>query len=210
MPPTRIAVLVSGYGSNLQAIIDAVEGGRLPGVEVALVVSNRRDAYGVTRAIQHGIPVVTFPLAPYTRAGVPRQAYDADLAGIVESFDATWVVMAGWMHVLTDAFLGRFPSRVINLHPALPGTFPGTDAIERAHAAFERGEIERTGVMVHLVPDEAVDAGPVVMQEPVPIRPGESLEELEERIHRLEHRLLVAATHQLLCGPHHEPCSNAA
>lgn len=210
MSLTRIAVLVSGYGSNLQAIIDAVEGGRLPGVEVALVVSNRREAYGITRAVQHGIPVVIFPLAPYTRAGMAREAYDADLAAIIESFGVSWVVMAGWMHVLSDAFLNHFPSRVINLHPALPGAFPGTDAIERAHAAFQRGEIEQTGVMVHLVPDEAVDAGPVVMKETVPLRRGESLEELEERIHRLEHRLLVAAVYQLLCGAGQEPGRHAA
>ncbi len=195
----RIAVLVSGFGSNLQAIIDAVEGGRLPDVELALVVSNRRDAYGIKRAVRHGIPVIYFPLAPYTRSGGTREEYDADLAGIVESFDVTWVVMAGWMHVWSDAFLSRFPSRVINLHPALPGEFPGTDAIQRAYRAFQRGEIDRTGVMVHQVPDEAVDAGPVVVKEVVPIRSDDSLEELEERIHRIEHRLLVGAIHQLLC-----------
>ncbi len=195
----RIAVLVSGFGSNLQAIIDAVEEGKLPGVEIGLVVSNRRKAFGITRAVRHGIPVVVFPLAPYTKAGRPREAYDADLAAIVGSFDVSWVVMAGWMHVLSDAFLTHFPSRVINLHPALPGAFPGTDAIERAYEAFQRGEIERTGVMVHLVPDEGVDTGPVVARELVPLRPEQSLEELEDRIHRVEHRLLVDAIHQLLC-----------
>ncbi len=196
---TRIAVLVSGFGSNLQAIIDAVEGGRLPDVELALVVSNRREACGIRRAVRHGIPVIYFPMAPYTRAGRPRDEYDADLAGLLESFDVTWVVMAGWMHVWSDAFLTRFPSRVINLHPALPGEFAGTDAIARAYRAFQRDEIERTGVMVHLVPDEAVDAGPVVVKEVVRIHPEESLEELKERIHTLEHRLLVQALHQLLC-----------
>lgn len=195
----RIAVLVSGFGSNLQAIIDAVEEGKLPGVEIGLVVSNRRKAFGITRAVRHGIPVAVFPLAPYTKGGRPREAYDADLAAIVGSFDVSWVVMAGWMHVLSDAFLTHFPSRVINLHPALPGAFPGTDAIERAYEAFQRGEIERTGVMVHLVPDEGVDTGPVVARELVPLRPEQSLEELEDRIHRVEHRLLVDAIHQLLC-----------
>lgn len=196
---TRIAVLVSGFGSNLQAIIDAIGGGRLPDVELALVVSNRRKAYGIIRAVRHGIPVIYFPLAPYTRAGRAREEYDADLAGIVESFDVTWVVMAGWMHLWSDAFLSRFPSRVINLHPALPGEFPGTNAIERAYRAFQRGEIERTGVMVHLVPNEAVDAGPVVVKEVVPIHQEDTLEDLEERIHRFEHRLLVEAIHQVLC-----------
>jgi folate-dependent phosphoribosylglycinamide formyltransferase PurN len=107
--------------------------------------------------------------------------------------------MAGWMHVLGDSFLSRFPSQVINLHPALPGTFPGTDGIERAYEAHQRGEIDHTGVMVHLVPDEAVDAGPVVAKEEVPIHPQDSLDELEQRIHAVKDRLLVEAVHQLLC-----------
>jgi len=195
----RIAVLISGFGSNLQAIIDAVEEGKLPGVEIGLVISNRSDAYGIERAVRHGIPVVTFPLAPYARAGRPRSEYDADLAAILKAFDVSWVVMAGWMHVLSDAFLAHFDSRVVNLHPALPGAFPGTEAIERAYEAYQRGEIDHTGVMVHLVPDDAVDAGPVVVKEVVPIRAQDSLNELEERIHAVEHRLLVEALRQLLC-----------
>ncbi len=195
----RIAILISGYGSNLQAILDAVERGDLPGVEPALVVSNRRDAYGIVRAIRHGVPVLYFPLAPYTRAGRPRATYDADLAALLEAFRIDWVVLAGWMHVLSDAFLRHFPSRVVNLHPALPGTFPGTHAIARAFEAFRRGEIDRTGVMVHLVPDEGVDIGPVVAQEEVPIFPEDTLDTLEARIHATEHRLLVRALAQLLC-----------
>jgi formyltetrahydrofolate-dependent phosphoribosylglycinamide formyltransferase len=195
---TRIAVLVSGYGSNLGAVLDAVERGDLPGVEVGLVVSNRRDAYGIQRAIEHGVPVAYFPLAPYRRAGRPRTDYDGDLAGLVAAFGIAWVVLAGWMHVLSASFLDCFPSRVVNLHPALPGTFPGTHAIERAYRAYQAGEIDRTGVMVHLVPDPAVDAGPVVIHEEVLIRPEESVDELEARIHAVEHRLLVSALRQLL------------
>jgi len=110
-----------------------------------------------------------------------------------------WVVLAGWMHLLSDQFLSRFPARVVNLHPALPGTFPGTHAIERAYAAYQRGEITHTGIMVHLVPDEAVDAGPVVAQEEIPILPADSLPDLEERVHAVEHRLLVQALRRLLC-----------
>ncbi|MFW6115670.1 MAG: phosphoribosylglycinamide formyltransferase [Chloroflexota bacterium] len=196
---TRIGILISGFGSNLQAIIEAWEAGRLPDVEIALVVSNRREAYGIKRAVRHGIPVVYFPVAPYTEAGKAREKYDADLAGILRSFGVEWVVMAGWMHVLSDAFLRHFPSRVINLHPALPGTFPGTDAIERAYKAYQRGEIEHTGVMVHLVPDEGVDVGPVVIAEVIPIRPEDSLEELEADIHDVEHRVLVEAVCRLVC-----------
>lgn len=187
----RIAILISGFGSNQQAIMDAVGAGHLPGVEVALVVSNRRGAFGIKRAVKHGVPVVYFPLAPYTQADRPREEYDADLARIIQAFNVEWVVMAGWMHVWTDAFLKHFPSKVVNLHPALPGTFPGTHSIEKAYDAYQQGEIEHTGVMVHLVPDPAVDAGPAIAQEVVPIHPDDSLEDLETRIHSVEHRLLV-------------------
>jgi formyltetrahydrofolate-dependent phosphoribosylglycinamide formyltransferase len=198
---TRIAILISGYGSNQQAIMDAVAEGRLPGVEVALVVSNRKDAYGIQRAIERGVPVVYFPLAPYSKAGRPRREYDADLSSLVCAFGATWVVLAGWMHVLGNAFLQQFPSRVVNLHPALPGTFPGTHAIARAYEAYRQGVISRTGVMVHLVPDEGVDIGPVVAQEVVPIHPEDTMDDLETRVHATEHRLLVQALHDLLCQP---------
>lgn len=180
--------------------MDAVERGRLPGVEVALVVSNRREAFGIKRAVRHGVPVVYFPLAPYTKAGRSRREYDADLAAILRAFDVTWIVQAGWMHLFTSAFLDHFPSRVVNLHPALPGMFPGMHGIEEAYEAYQCNEIEHTGVMVHLVPDEGVDAGPVVAQEEVPIHPEDSLDDLEARIHAVEHRLLVQALHDLLCG----------
>jgi len=196
---TRIAVLISGFGSNLEAILEATEAGQLPGVEVTLVVSNRAEAYGIRRAIRHGVPVIYFPLAPYTKAGRSRREYDAQLAAILHAFGVEWVVQAGWMHLFSSAFLDHFPSRVVNRHPALPGQFPGTHAIERAYRAYQQGEITHTGVMVHLVPDEAVDAGPVVAQEIVPIYPSDSLEELEARIHAVEHRLLVQALYDLCC-----------
>ncbi len=197
---TRIAVLVSGSGTNLQAIIDAVDTGVLPEVEIAIVASNRREAHGLKRAIQAGIPVTYFPLLPYTKAGRPRADYDRDLAHILSSFEVKWIVMAGWMHIFTDAFIRHYPERILNLHPALPGTFPGTDAIARAFDAYQHGEIDHTGVMVHIVPNEAVDAGPVVAQVEVPILPSDTQASLEARVHATEHRLLVQALRQELCG----------
>ena len=194
----NLAVLISGNGSNLQAILDAVDSGDLPDAKVVLVVSNRKDAYGMQRAFKHGVPVVYFPKLPYTNAGRPRADYDADLARIVQGFDVDWVVQAGWMHIFTQAFIRHFPNRIVNLHPALPGMFPGAHGIADAFAAYQRGEIDHTGVMVHLVPDEAVDAGPVVAQEMVPILPDDTLENLEVRIHAVEHRLLVTALRRLL------------
>ncbi len=189
-PPTsniqRLDVLISGNGSNLQAILDACACGELH-AQVVAVISNKRDAYGLERAQRADVPAIV-KLRPKEQ---DRRAYDAELAEIVASSQPDWVVLAGWMRVLSSAFLERFPGRVVNLHPALPGTFPGAHAIERAYEAYQASEIDHTGVMVHLVPDEGVDDGPVLAQEIIAINSGDSIESLEARIHAVEHRLLV-------------------
>lgn len=189
----RLVVLISGNGSNLQALIDAAGAGQLP-ARIVAVVSNRAGAYGLQRATRHHIPTVVLPHTS------PRAEYDARLARAVAGFEPDWVVLAGWMRLLTMNFLGRFPHRVVNLHPALPGQFPGTHAIERAFEAAGRGEISQTGVMVHLVPDEGVDSGPVLATRAVPIRPDDTLESLESRIHAVEHELLVDTVRKLIEG----------
>jgi formyltetrahydrofolate-dependent phosphoribosylglycinamide formyltransferase len=188
----RIVVMVSGGGTNLQALIDAVESGALP-AQIALVVSNRRDAYALQRAEQHGIPSLYFPLKPYTNAGRPRSDYDADLATQIVKSEPDLIVLAGWMHVLSPAFLERFPRQIINLHPALPGEFPGADAIDRAFAAFRAREINVSGCMVHYVIPE-VDAGEVIASAAVPFLKGDTLDSYSERLHAAEHQLLVYAT----------------
>jgi phosphoribosylglycinamide formyltransferase 1 len=185
--PTTIVVLISGNGSNLQAILDACASGEL-NAQVVAVISNKKDAYGLERAKRAAVPTIVKPKPKE----LDRRVYDAELADLVASYRPEWVVLAGWMRVLSSAFLDRFPNHVVNLHPALPGTFPGTHAIDRAYAAYRAGEIARTGVMVHLVPDEGVDVGPVLAQEIVPIDPDDTLESLEARIHAVEHRLLVS------------------
>jgi phosphoribosylglycinamide formyltransferase-1 len=192
-PPPRLVVLISGNGSNLQAILDACQGGQLP-AEVVAVISNKPSAYGLERARTAGVPA----LVASRRKDQERAEADAALADRVAGYHPDWVVLAGWLRVLTNAFLQRFPGRVVNLHPALPGTFPGLHAIERAFASARAGEIDHTGVMVHLVPDEGVDVGPVLAQQPVPILPDDTLESLEARIHAVEHRLLVEALHRLI------------
>lgn len=189
----RLAVLISGNGSNLQAIIDACASGELA-AQVVTVLSNRLDAFGLERSRRASIPAT----AMSKQKSQDRREYDSMLADIVAAHEPDWVVLAGWMRVLSCDFLNRFPNRVINLHPALPGTFPGTNAIERAFDAFQRGELTHTGVMVHLVPDEGVDSGPVLAQKSVPIYPGDSLADLEARIHSVEHRLLVATLARLI------------
>lgn len=195
----KLAVLISGNGSNLQAIIDACRGGFLD-AEVVVVVSNRKAAYGLQRAEKAGIPTVYHPFKPYKEAGRSRREYDADLARLVEEYKPDLVVLAGWMLILSSDFLDRFPYRVVNLHPALPGQFPGAHAIQDAFEAFQRGEIKETGVMVHLVPDEAVDAGPVIASEAVPIYPSDDIDTLTKRIHNVEHRLLIRALRRLIEG----------
>ncbi len=190
----RLAVFISGHGSNLQAIIDATETGVLE-AQIEAVVSNRRAAYGLTRAEQAGISTLYFPLKPYRESGRSREDYEADLADRIAAYQPDLLVLVGWMHVLGPAFLDRFPGRVLNLHPALPGQFPGTHAIQRAYEAFQRNEIKHTGVMVHWVVPE-VDAGLVVAKAEVPIYATDSLDDLETRIHATEHRLIVEAIRQ--------------
>lgn len=193
--PKRLVVLISGNGSNLQAVLNACEDGVLP-AQVVLVVSNRSDAYGIQRAQNAGVKVAVLPV----KKGQDRGEYDRQLADQVAQAQPDWIVLAGWMRIFTSTFLNRFAGRVINLHPALPGKYPGTRAIERAYESFLCGEIDHTGVMVHLVPDEGVDNGPVLAQESVPILPGDTLDTLEERVHQVEHRLLVDTLKKILTG----------
>ena len=160
---------------------------------VVAVISNRGEAYGLERARRANVPAVFLP----KQREMERRTYDAVLAEQVHFFRPDWILLAGWMRLLSSVFLDQFPNRVINLHPALPGAFPGTNAIERAYQAYRQGSIRSTGVMVHLVPDEGVDSGPVLRQECVEILRGETLKELEQRIHDVEHRLLVDALKQL-------------
>lgn len=203
----RLVVMISGSGTNLQAILDATSLNRnLPQdassggehgterlhAEVVLVVSNRKAAYGLTRAERAGVPTLYAPLKPYRDAGRSREEYDAELAERISAYRPDLIVLAGWMHILSPAFLDRFPNKVINLHPALPGMFPGTHAIERAFAAYQRGEIEHSGCMVHYTVPE-VDAGPVIATAIVPINPEDTLETFEARMHATEHRLIVEA-----------------
>ena len=195
--PTLV-VLISGSGTNLQAIIDAIESKNL-NAKIALVVSNRKAAYGLVRAEQHDIPTKYFPLKPYTDAGKTREDYDADLSALVAEYNPTLVVLAGWMQVFTPVFLNHFSDKVINLHPALPGAFAGTHAIERAFEAFQNGEITESGCMIHYVIPE-VDAGKVITTATVPFRKGDTVESYEARMHEVEHQLIVKGIQLALEG----------
>jgi formyltetrahydrofolate-dependent phosphoribosylglycinamide formyltransferase len=184
----RLVVMVSGSGTNLQAILDAC-GQSVPAAggldaEVVLVISNDPEAYGLKRASAAGVPATVLP-----HQGRDRDEYDTELAYEATIVGADLVVLAGWNRVLTHNFLSRHT--VINLHPAKPGAFPGLGAIQKAFDAWERGEAESGGVMVHYVPDEGIDSGPVIAWEEVPIVDGDTVESFELRVHQTEHRLLV-------------------
>ena len=190
---SRLVVLISGNGSNLQAILDACASGELDATVVS-VISNKAEAYGLIRARNAGVESIHIPKLE----AESRQQYDTRLADCVTNRQPDYIILAGWMRILSSSFLSSFPNRVINLHPALPGTFPGTHAIERAYEAYQRKEINHTGVMVHLVPDEGVDNGPVLSTEIVPIFADDTLESLETRVHKTEHKLLVSTLKELI------------
>jgi formyltetrahydrofolate-dependent phosphoribosylglycinamide formyltransferase len=187
-----LVVLVSGSGSNLQALIDASADSRLP-ADVVAVVSNKPDVFALQRADAAGVPAVHVGVHP----GEERSDYDARLADVVAGFDPDLIVLAGWMRILTMSFLGWFPNRVVNLHPALPGELPGTGAIERAWDEAVAAVRTQTGVMVHLVPDEGVDDGPVLGTALVPIDVEAGFDAFSALVHATEHRLLVDTLAQL-------------
>jgi phosphoribosylglycinamide formyltransferase 1 len=192
----RIVVLVSGNGGNLQAILDAVDDGRLA-ARVVGVVSNRPAVRALQRATTAGVPTAVVEAQP----AETRVQYDARLRDVVEGWAPDIVVLAGFMRVLSPVFLDAFPQAVVNIHPALPGELPGIRAIERAHAQAQDGLRTHSGVMVHLVPDAGVDSGPVLAAVEVAVSRGESLADFATRMHDAEHRLLVRALVEFIDQP---------
>lgn len=174
----KVGVLVSGSGTNLQAIIDAAKEG-LP-IEVAHVVSSRPDAYGIERAKAAGIPVLVLNREIYADA----RAADAMIADTLTASGVEYVVMAGYMRMVTDVLLDAFPNRIVNLHPALLPSFKGAHAIQDA---FDAG-VKVTGVTVHFANDE-YDKGPIIAQKAVIVRETDTVDMLEERIHEVEHEM---------------------
>jgi phosphoribosylglycinamide formyltransferase-1 len=196
----RIAVLVSGNGSNLQALIDAIESKRLAGVEIAVVISNRADAYGLQRALQHQCPAIYIP---WIRK-VQQQDAEAKLLHILQIFEIDLIVLAGWLRIFSPDFIAHFPRRIINLHPALlPDNgaetyvtndgvvIPALRGIHVVRKAIE-ANLPTTGSTVHYVIPE-VDAGPVIARVEVSITPDDTEDTVHERIKEQEHRLIVEA-----------------
>jgi phosphoribosylglycinamide formyltransferase-1 len=186
----RIGVLLSGRGSNFEALAESVAAGRIPNAEIALVVSNREGAPGIERARKRGIEARVIP-----SKGLEREAYDRLVAAALQEKKVDLVCLAGYMRLLSAYFVAAFPNRILNIHPSLLPAFPG---LEAQRQALEHGA-KFSGCTVHFV-DEHLDAGPIVLQAAVPIEDGDTVEKLSERILREEHRIYSEAVRIVLEG----------
>jgi len=197
----KIVVFVSGNGSNLQALINAQKSKILP-IEIVHVMCNKPNAFSIKRCETENIPYTVFPRI-ISGAKITRKEYDQMLLRRLnvevkkqkQTYDL--IVLAGWMHILSDLFLNKLTCPIINLHPALPGAFPGAHAIEDAHAAFLKNEITYTGIMIHTVVPE-IDAGNVIEYTEIPIFEEDSVETLRNRISYFEKGLLLKAIGKLI------------
>ena len=203
----KITILISGNGSNLQAIIDACNTENLPNARIVRVISDRKGAFGLQRAERAGIPTAYHGIVPYKekhpdpadarkQSQAAREAYDADLASIILADSPHVVVCAGFMRILTPSFLNPISDSgtpIINLHPSLHGDLVGAHCIDDAWKEFGAGKRTKTGIMIHYVIAE-VDLGAPIVQQEVGIEGCKTLEELQERIHAAEHPLIVKGT----------------
>jgi len=188
--PHRIGVLLSGRGSNFEALADSIAAGRLPGAQIVLVVSNREDAAGLLRAAERKIPAKVIP-----SKGLQREAYDKLVVEELQRAGVELVCLAGFMRLLSPYFVASFPQRILNIHPSLLPSFPG---LEAQRQALEYG-VKFSGCTVHLV-DENLDAGPILAQSVVPVRDDDTSESLSARILIEEHRIYTDAVRLLLSG----------
>jgi len=188
--PQRIGVLLSGRGSNFEALADQIAAGRIPGAEIAIVISNREDAPGLARAAARGIATKAIP-----SKGLPREAYDTLVVAELRKANVDLVCLAGFMRLLSPYFVAAFPRRILNIHPSLLPSFPG---LEAQRQALEYG-VKFSGCTVHLV-DESLDAGPILVQAAVPVRDDDTDESLSARILTEEHRIYAEAVRLVLSG----------
>jgi phosphoribosylglycinamide formyltransferase 1 len=186
----RIGVLLSGRGSNFEALAESIGAGRIPGAEIALVVSNREGAPGIEKARVRGMATRVIP-----SKGLERETYDRQVAAALQDAKVDLVCLAGYMRLLSPYFIAAFPQRILNIHPSLLPSFPG---LEAQRQALEHGA-KFTGCTVHFV-DENLDAGPIVLQSAVAIRDDDTVESLSDRILREEHRIYTEAVSIILEG----------
>ena len=190
MAKKRVGVLISGNGSNLQALIDACKSPDYP-AEITAVISNKSDAYGLNRAAEAGIPSHVVPHKEYAT----REAFDEEMDGLLAHHSVEIVCLAGFMRLLSPWFVKKWQGRLLNIHPSLLPAFKGAHAVRDALAAGAK----ESGCTVHLVTDE-LDSGPMIAQARVPVLPGDTEESLHKRIHAEEHRIYPAALKKLIEG----------
>jgi phosphoribosylglycinamide formyltransferase-1 len=186
----RIGVLLSGRGSNFEALADSVAAGRIPGAEIAVVVSNREGSPGIEKAKERKIATRVIP-----SKGLEREAYDRQVVAVLHEHKVDLVCLAGYMRLLSPFFVASFPNRILNIHPSLLPSFPG---LESQRQALEYG-VKFAGCTVHFV-DENLDAGPIVLQATVPVRDDDTEETLASRILKEEHRIYTEAVRIVLEG----------
>lgn len=189
----RIVVLASGGGSNLQAIIDACAA-KVIEAKVVGVATDNPSAFAIQRAANHQID--TAVVTPLDNEA--RTSFDSRLATTISQWRPDLVVLAGFMRKLSISFIQHFPNSIINLHPGMPGQLPGINAIERAYSEFAAGNRSSSGVMVHYVPDEGIDTGPVIASMPVVLKENDTLHDFEQRMHATEHQLLISAIRTII------------
>src|SRR5580704_5124828 len=184
----RIGVLLSGRGSNFEALAESVSAGRIPDAEIAIVISNQPDAQGLKRAEERGIPSRMIP-----SKGLQREAYDRQVVAVLQEYKVDLICLAGYMRLLSSYFVAAFPEKILNIHPSLLPSFPG---LESQKQALEHG-VKFAGCTVHFV-DENLDAGPIIQQAVVPVLDGDDEHTLSERILREEHRIYSEAAKLIL------------
>ena len=184
----RIAVLLSGRGSNFEALAESIAAGRLPNTQIAVVISNREGAPGIDRAKARGIPTRVIP-----SKGLEREIYDRQVATVLDAQRVDLICLAGYMRLLSPYFVAKFPHRILNIHPSLLPSFPG---LEAQRQALEYG-VKFAGCTVHFV-DENLDAGPIVLQSVVPVKDDDTEAALSERILKEEHRIYSEAVRIVL------------
>ena len=182
----KCVVLISGNGTNLQAIINGVKNNELNNIDIKCIISNKKAAYGLIRANLNNIPTLYLP---FIKSKLSRVDYDNSLISEIKKLDIDLIVCAGWMHILSDNFVNSFKN-IINLHPALPGQFPGNDSITNAFNAYNKNLISHTGLMVHKVITE-IDAGEVLYSKKVEIKKNDTLNDLKSRIQYHEKLALI-------------------
>ncbi|HWZ53512.1 MAG TPA: phosphoribosylglycinamide formyltransferase [Candidatus Acidoferrales bacterium] len=190
MTKTRIGVLLSGRGSNFEALADSVAAGRIPNAEIAIVISNRENAAGIEKARGRGIAAEVIP-----SRGLEREPYDKLVIAALAEKKVELVCLAGYMRLLSPVFVAAFRNRILNIHPSLLPAFPG---LESQRQALEHGA-KFSGCTVHFV-DENLDAGPIILQSAIPIRDDDTPETLSERVLREEHRIYTEAVRIVLEG----------